>query len=115
MKPVRVRTRVVEAAASLQQLAARLGTLRCSIRFGHDVLLGKAHSSQRRRLQRERLRRRKLLAGNIALPDGALFHAEHWLPGFAVQNEHQAALARQRQRWNFSPGAKYIDEARSRW
>lgn len=67
--------------------------LRRSIPFRHDVLLGIAHFSQRRRLERKRLRRRKLLAGNVALVNGVLFHAEHRPPAFTIQNEQQADLA----------------------
>jgi hypothetical protein len=47
---------------------------------------------ERRRFQRERLRRPRLLAGNVARRDRTLLDAEHRLPGRAVEHEDESHL-----------------------
>ena len=57
-----------------------------------DVGLSQGLPREGRRLQRERLRRPRVLATQIRRGDGALLNGKEWLPRLAIEQEHEPAL-----------------------
>ena len=64
---------------------------------GDEVLHLEAHSPERRRPHRNRLRRRAVFAGHFTDRDRFFVHAEHRLTGDAIQNVHVADFTRLRE------------------
>src|SRR5579864_7297208 len=80
---------------------------------GYYVFGAEAVARQLGRLQRNRLRRRGPLSGNVALGNGPLFDTEHWLPGYAIENEHVSQLADLSQRRNLFAVLHDVDQSGS--
>src|SRR5262249_51561395 len=65
-----------------------------ALRESPRILGAEARRDQRARLDRERLRRRRLFSGHRALRDRALLDGEQRLAGLAVQDEEMSHLGR---------------------
>src|SRR5690606_6528595 len=89
----RERPRVVEAAAALPELMARGRVLGRRVLGRDDIGLRHGDARQRRRLDRERLRRGVPFARHVALRHGPLLDRDHGLAVLAVEHEHVARLA----------------------
>src|SRR5258705_7192014 len=108
----RERTLVGESSAPVPQRLTGGGVLGRRVRRRHHVFLPEDRLRERRRLQRERLRRRIPLARNIALRDRTLLDAEYRLPVRAIEDEHVAALADRRERRDRPASLSDVDQAR---
>src|SRR5690606_27323068 len=84
---------VIEVAAGLvPHRAAGRGMLWRGILRVDDVVVGHRHAAERRRLDRDGLRRVVILAGHIARGNGAFLDRQVRLAGLAVDHEEQAGL-----------------------
>ena len=95
--PRRERAGIFDAAALLDELPAgggmfRLSCLRAVTRSSCAV----GHARERRRLHRNRLRRKRRLARDIAFGHRALFDAKDRLAVFTIQDVHVTGLGGQR-------------------
>ena len=109
---LRIWTAGHDATLELEQpLAVRL-VLRSDLR---DLIRRKRHSRNRRRLQRERLRRPVLVTGNrIVGHDRPLFDAENRRARHAIEDEQKALLRINRHGRNRSPVSPHVDQRRRR-
>src|SRR5262249_36219291 len=89
----RERTIVGESSAPGPERLTRGGVLGRRVGGRHHVFFFETRLRQRRRLERERLRRRIPLAGHVALRNWTLLDAKHRLAVGAIEDEHVAALA----------------------
>ena len=96
---------VLELVLVPQRLAERLVLRRHLRQLGPLQRIAR----QRRRLDRERLRRRRPLAGRAGLRHLALLDAEDRLAGFAVEDEQQRHLRLLRHRGDRPPAAADVD------
>ncbi len=79
-----------------------------------EVVTRDRHLRQRLRLHRERLRRRYLLSGHVALRHGTLDDIENRLAGDAVEREQQPGLVDDEERGNRRAAPLQVDDERSR-
>ena len=79
-----------------------------------DLVALPGRARKLRRLQRKRLRGRIPLAGNIAFRYRPLLHAEDGFSRSAIQNKHQAGLARLDQRRDLLAVLDHVDQRRLR-
>src|SRR6202034_2648896 len=85
--PRRKRTRLLKPVLAPNFLAS-FGVFGRSVIRGDNVLARDADASQRRRLQRERLRGRVPFPGCAPLRHWTFFHAEDRLARHAIEDEH---------------------------
>ena len=104
------RTFVGESSAPIPERLTSGGVLGRRVRGAHDVFLPEARLRQRRRLQRERLRRRIPFARNVACRDPTLLDAEHRLSVRSIEDEQVAALADRRERGNRPASLSDVDQ-----
>jgi hypothetical protein len=107
--------RRVDAARRLHLLEHRqaLGRVRL-VHAGEIVAPDRRDAHERTWLRRERLRRRRLLAGHRALRHGALLDLEEGLAGHAIEDEHQPHLRELHDGRNRAALARDVHEDRLR-